>query len=326
MPAIVDYEKGGTQKKFYEPDEVVVVPCPLCGEKEHRKVYSERGALGIAVCLSCGLMYTNPRLKSPEKIYWGNAETYFKEARLVFEGKAAHHRDPNYLEDLRLMRLFKPTGSFLDIGTNMGFFLRKARDFSWELYGVEPSPVLSEMARKHFGLNVKTAFLETANFESEFFDVVSLSDVFEHIPDPTVFLSEVSRVLKPDGVVFIKVPNGKFNLFKLRAARMLGRLAAYDLFDSYEHVIHYTQRTLCAMLHKSGFLVRHVSIGSPIQIPVWHSYVGHYYHYPSPWLLDYKRQSCRSLLYFLSLAEFRLRFNQIGSLAPNIRVIAQKVT
>jgi hypothetical protein len=72
------------------------------------------------------LIYVNPRLKEPEQIYWGDSEKYFKEARLIFAGKAKHHRDVNYLQDLKLIYKYKPTGNFLDVGTNMGFFLRNA--------------------------------------------------------------------------------------------------------------------------------------------------------------------------------------------------------
>ncbi len=105
---------------------------------------------------------------------------------------------------------------------------------------------------------------------------------------------------------------------------MLGRLKSMDIFDSYEHVIHYSQETLKKMLDKNGFMVIKTRIGRPVQIPVWHKYVGYYYQYPSPWVLDYKRQTGRSLLYFLSRLEFYLRGKNIGSLAPNIIVLAKK--
>ncbi|HQQ06890.1 MAG TPA: class I SAM-dependent methyltransferase [Candidatus Omnitrophota bacterium] len=319
------YERGGTQKDIYTQSDVVAVACPLCGSRDPRPVYRERGSLGIVECSSCGLIYVSPRLKEPEKIYWGDADKYFTEARLIFEGTAAHHRDPNYRADLAAIERYKPTGKFLDIGTNMGFFLRNARGRGWTLFGVEPSPSLSEMARKYFGLNVKTAFLETAGFESSFFDVVTMTDVFEHLTEPKKMLAEISRILKPDGIVFIKVPNGLFNMFKLSCARALGKLADYDIFDSYEHVVHYSQRTLGRMLGTCGFKPLRFFIGAPIQLPVWHKYVGQYYQYPSPPGLDRKRQAGRSMFHVLSCMEFWLRLGNIGYLAPNIIVIARKI-
>ncbi|MDD4979779.1 MAG: class I SAM-dependent methyltransferase [Candidatus Omnitrophica bacterium] len=324
-PIQIDYERGGKQKDIYEEAEVMKVPCPLCGKDEYKEIYKERGVLGVVECARCKLIYVNPRLKNPEEVYWGDAEKYFKEARLIFEGKATHHRDINYLEDLRLIHRYKPAGNFLDVGTNVGFFLNNAKKWKgWNLYGVEPSPSLSELAREYFALNIKTAFLEDAGFERNFFDVVTMTDVFEHIANPAKILNEIRRILKPDGVLFIKVPNGLFNLFKFRMAKLIGKLRNYDIFDSYEHVIHYSNKTLKEMLDKYGFQVVKVKIGKPIQLPVWHKYVGHYYQYPSPWFLDYKRQTVRSLLYFLSKIEFYLGGKNIGYFAPNIIAIARK--
>ncbi|HAB53773.1 MAG TPA: hypothetical protein DCE80_16620, partial [Ignavibacteriales bacterium] len=289
------YEKGGTQKDIYDKSEVINVPCPLCASDKYKEIYKERGSLGVVQCKDCNLTYVNPRLKNPEGVYWGDAEKYFKEARMIFEGKASHHRDINYLDDLKFIHKYKPKGNFLDIGTNMGFFLRNAKKWNgWNLYGVEPSLPLSEIANKYFGLNVKTSFLENAGFEDEFFDVVTMTDVFEHIANPSRILEEIRRILKPKGILFIKVPNGLFNLFKFRMAKLTGRLNNYDIFDSYEHVVHYSGITLKEMIEKYGFRAVKVKIGRPIQLPVWHKYVGYYYQYPSPWGLDYKRQTARS--------------------------------
>lgn len=330
------YERGGKQKEIYEEFEVVNVNCPLCGKDDSKKIYKERGAIGIVQCRVCNLIYVTPRLKNPEDVYWGDAKKYFEEGRLIFEGKAKHHRDPNYIEDLKLIYRYKPGGNFLDIGTNMGFFLRNAKSWNrgkrqgknlhpfWNIYGVEPSPSLSEIARKYFGLNVKTAFLEDAGFENNFFDVVTMTDVFEHITDPSKMLSEVYKILKPDGILFIKVPNGYFNLFKFYMAKVTGRLGNYDLFDSYEHVVHYSEKTLCNMLEKNRFSIKKIKIGKPIQLPVWHNYIGYYYQYSSPWRLDYKRQSARTLFYLLSIIEYKIRWNRIGYLAPNIIAIVEK--
>lgn len=324
-PKVVNYEKGGKQKDIYTASDVIQVSCPFCGSNEYKQIYIERGALGVVRCLNCSLIYINPRLKEPEKIYWGDADKYFNEARLIFEGKAKHHRDQNYMADLKTIRKYKPSGNFLDIGTNMGFFLRNARGWGWNLYGIEPSPSLSGIARKHFDLNVKTAFLEDANFPDSFFDLITMTDVFEHLTEPGKILTDAHKILKSDGILYIKVPNGLFSLFKLYAARAIGRLKKYDIFDSYEHVTHYSHKTLRLMLEKHNFKIIKIFIGAPIQLPIWQNYVGEYFQYPTPWYLDFKRQSTRSLLYYLSLLERKLRLNKIGYLAPNIVAVAKKV-
>ena len=130
--------------------------------------------------------------------------------------------------------------------------------------------------------------------------------------------------MKEEGILFIKVPIGKYNLLKLALARISGRLKSHDIFDSYEHLSHYTHETLKKILEENGFRVKKVFIGKPIQLPAWHKYVGHYYQYPSPWFLDAKNQFLRLGFYWIAKLEFLLRFGRIGYFAPNLIVIASK--
>src|SRR3990167_5179899 len=128
-----DYERGGLQEELYGDADVEEVSCPLCEGEGREPLYIERGNLGIVRCKNCQLIYVSPRLKHPEHVYWGDAENYYREARLIFDGKAPHHRDPNYLSDLKLLEQFRPNGNLLDIGSNMGFFLRHTRGKGWNV-------------------------------------------------------------------------------------------------------------------------------------------------------------------------------------------------
>jgi len=205
-----DYERGGTQKDTYSPEEVIVVPCPFCGSEARKQIYTEHGAVGVSQCLSCSLIYTCPRVKSPEQVYWGDAEKYWAESRLIFEGKAAHHRDPNYIEELELIERYKPSGRFLDVGCNMGMLLRLAQRRGGQAVGVEPSPSLSRLARERLGLTVYNCFLHALpESEQASFDVIALSDVFEHITEPLPFLQDVARFLKENGILCVPPHGGQ---------------------------------------------------------------------------------------------------------------------
>lgn len=200
----MEYCKGGLQKEFYTEEEVIKRQCPFCNSAGYTYIHKERGALGIVKCKYCKLIYTNPIVKEAEKNYWGDEKKYYEEARLIFNGLAKHHRDENYLQDLRIIEHMKPEGNFLDIGTNMGFFLRHTRGKTWNVFGIEPSPALSQMARKYFELNVKTAYLEDAGFKDDFFDIVTMTDVFEHIVNPKIMLLEIKKVLKKTAYYLLK--------------------------------------------------------------------------------------------------------------------------
>jgi 2-polyprenyl-3-methyl-5-hydroxy-6-metoxy-1,4-benzoquinol methylase len=172
----------------------------------------------------------------------------------------------------------------------MGMLLRLAYERGWAGVGVEPSPSLAGLAREHFGLEVLNLFLgDVPASHNESYDVVALSDVFEHVSEPVEMLSDVARLLKPDGLLYVKVPNALFNIFKQRVSKIRGRVTQHGVWDSYEHVVHYTDSTLRRMLRKGGFRVLELHTAQPVQIPVWHHHVGHYFQYPSPVALDWRR-------------------------------------
>lgn len=319
-----NYVRGGTQKDTYGPDEVMEVPCPACRSEDRQRLYTEHGAIGISICLKCSLIYTSPRIHSPEQIYWGDGSVYLEEARLIFDGKARHHRDPNYLGELRTIERYKRTGRLLDVGCNMGMLLRLAVKRGWSCVGLEPSPPLAELAQKH-GFPVWNCFMqEVPESENASFDVVALSDVFEHIAEPRTFLLQAARLLKPDGVLYVKVPNARWNIFKQKILALLGKRPPRGLWDSYEHVVHYTDQTLRLMLTHGGFLVLATSTEAPVQVPNWHEYVGHYYQYPTPWFMDIRRKLARTAFYRLSWGETQLRLGSLGYLAQNVVAIARK--
>jgi 2-polyprenyl-3-methyl-5-hydroxy-6-metoxy-1,4-benzoquinol methylase len=308
----------------YSMDDVVIVACPLCGSENRDLLCTEFGVLGVVRCRGCSLIYISPRLKNPEHVYWGDEQGYLNEIELILDGRNTHHRDPNYLEELELIRSYKPSGRFLDVGCSTGMLLRHAKRLGFEGIGVDPSPTLSKIAREHLGNKVYNCFLhELPEGEIASFDVIALSDVFEHITNPIQFLKTVAIFLKPDGILYVKVPNGQWNLFKQKLISLLNKNhTTNSTWDSYEHVVHYTDKTLPTMLKKCGFTPLTITIGKPIQTPVWHEYIGKYYQYPSPISLDLKRHMGRSLFYWASLAQKSL-LGSCGPFAPNLAAVAK---
>ena len=215
--------------------------------------------------MSCTLLYVTPRYAEPQAHYHGERADVLRKYGAILRGEAAHNRDPNYVQELAVLRRLKPRGILLDVGTHCGFFLRKARGQGWTLVGVEPSPIGAELAREFYGLDVRTATLDQAGFPERFADIVTMVDVFEHIADPRDLLADVRRVLRDDGLLFIKVPNGRYNLFKYRLIRQLLGLRRVEIFDAKEHVVHYTIDTLRATLSENGFRIRLDFVPLPIQ-------------------------------------------------------------
>lgn len=316
-----DYIHGGTQKDFYEEKERELCNCPLCDANNFNKLDSDRG-LSVVQCKDCDLIYTNPRAKNAEENYFGEADIYYNEARLIFKGKKVHHRDRNYEYELKKIQTVKPKGKLLDVGTNMGFFLRKAKELGYETEGVEPSPSLSEIARENWKLKIHTSYLEDADLPKGNYDIITLIDVFEHVTNPKAMLATCFKLLKEDGIIVIKVPNGDYNHFKMKLGQLSGKSSTMDIWDCCEHVVHYTPQTFEKMAKSCGLKIHSFFIPLPIHSPIWANLVGHYYQYPSPFILDWKRILLRNFFYYTGRIE-KLFFKKIR-FGPDLMFIVEK--
>lgn len=104
----------------------------------------------------------------------------------------------------------------LDIGCGYGSFVLEARNRGIDAIGIDMAPLEVEFARARLRLErslddpdqvyIKGSGLELP-FQSEQFDVVTLWNVLEHIPDERHLIQEVSRVLRNRGRVYIVCPN-----------------------------------------------------------------------------------------------------------------------
>lgn len=316
-----DYIKGGTQKDYYEESEREFWNCPLCENDSSTFIDSDRG-LSVVKCNHCSLIYTNPRAVDSEQNYFGETDIFENESRLIFKNQKPHHRDHNYIYELKKIKKIKPEGKMLDVGSNIGFFMRKAKEFGYDVEGVEPSPSLAKLCEDNWGIKVHNSYLENADLEEKSYDIITLIDVFEHVTNPKGMLLSCEKFLKDDGIIVIKVPNGDYNKFKMKLGKLTGKGNNMDIWDCYEHVVHYTPTTFEKMITKCGFNIKSFFIPMPIHTPIWADLVGHYYLHTSPFILDWKRITIRNIFYYIGKME-RLFFKKIR-FGPDLMFIIQK--
>ena len=140
----------------------------------------------------------------------------------------------------------KPPGQvrLLDFGMGWGFWSQAAQAQGFDVYGLELSSRRVEFAR-NMGIRVIDSLAAT---EVEF-DYVHASQVFEHLPDPLQSLREICRYLKPDGIVYIRVPDGR------GIARQLARdgwSPELDAIHPLEHINCFTRKTLTELAAEAG--------------------------------------------------------------------------
>lgn len=102
-----------------------------------------------------------------------------------------------------LRRYAKPGDRVLDVGVGMGRVLGPLGDLN--RYGIDLSTDYLKKARAE-GIRVALSKIEDMPFIDECFDMVLATDVLEHVLDLNFCTTEILRVLKPGGVLVIRVP------------------------------------------------------------------------------------------------------------------------
>lgn len=201
----------------------------------------------VVKCRHCGLVYINPRPNGDDVLddYKDVVDELYVEER---EGRVLTFR--RHLRPLERI-VGPPDGKrLLDVGCHIGVFVDVAQQGGWDAWGVEPSRWAAEQAQAQ-GLKVVNGTLATFGFEDASFDVITLWDVIEHLPDPKGELRQVYRLLEPGGVVVIHTIDIE-SLF----ARIMGRRWPW-LMEM--HLYYFAPRTLRRMLEEIGFEVIHSS-------------------------------------------------------------------
>ncbi len=100
-----------------------------------------------------------------------------------------------------------PAPRLLDIGCGRGLMLRDLAEMGWDCSGTEMfGDAKRDLSRSLLDIKLGSR-LEGFNFEDNYFDVITMWHVFEHISNPSELLYEIKRILKPEGILIIEVPN-----------------------------------------------------------------------------------------------------------------------
>jgi len=145
---------------------------------------------------------------------------------------------------------YNPKGNILDVGCASGFFLDVSAKNGMATFGIELSSDAANKARKNHK-NIFNGPLEDANYPNAFFDIVTIYDIIEHVLDPNSTIKEVSRIIKPDGIIVITTPD-----ISSWHARLLGK--RWGMITPLEHLFYFSPNTIRLLLEKHDFLVREI--------------------------------------------------------------------
>jgi len=235
------------------------INCNICGKDDYEIVYpslytdkdnvvelfkssgDEPSKDQIVKCKNCRLIYVNPRI-TPEKIIEGYSEG--SDEKFISQAKG---REKTFNRALKVVEKYVRIGKLLDIGTAGGSFLAAAKKRGWQVNGIEPNKWLCDWGKKNYGIEIKQGTLEKNNFEAGSFDLVTLWDVLEHVPDPTDTLTRVNKLLKMNGSLVVNYPDIDSSVAKLMKRKWVFILTV--------HLFYFTPTTIRKLLEKCGFEV-----------------------------------------------------------------------
>ncbi len=236
--------------------------CPACKGSSYRTLHAAckdllhglPGAWSVVECNSCHLVYTAPQCNKEDILkYYPKNYTPYNLGVGLHEGRVG-----GFLKQIVMspywIRYGNPgwsiapfgQGRLLDIGCGSGMFLKKMSAQGWKCSGIDISSLAVDQSRK----NIPSASLfqsALADFSTEQrFDMIVMSQVLEHLPDPVESLQKCFNLLLPGGKIFIGIPNiGSFE------AKVFGK--NWMGLEIPRHMVHFSEVVIRQQLAMCGF-------------------------------------------------------------------------
>ena len=143
-----------------------------------------------------------------------------------------------------------------------------AEEFGFEGYGVDVQSWGIDYGRQQLGLHrLVCGALEDQHYPDNHFDVISLYDVIEHVPDLNRLTTELKRILAPDGIIDIITPDiGHWKVPRI--------LQDWSEIKPSEHLYYFNRHTLAELLQRHGLKIIKKRISLKPSLKVYAAHTG----------------------------------------------------
>ena len=220
-----------------------------------RVVFSQKPPLRLVQCDACGTVYRNPR-ERPEVVTEMYRDEPLDEA--ILESLLQTQRVAYRAQARRLTRVAGRPGTGVELGSYVGGFLAASREAGWRFEGVDVNGDVNRFARAR-GFTITAGGLADVGGDRTF-DAVAIWNCFDQLAEARAAAADAKRLLRPGGVLAIRVPNGAFYAWVRRRAlgafrRPARALLAHNNLLAFPYLHGFTPGSLARLLEDAGLEV-----------------------------------------------------------------------
>ncbi|MDA3902975.1 MAG: class I SAM-dependent methyltransferase [Desulfuromusa sp.] len=234
--------------------------CKLCREIAAEPAY-DLGDSTIYVCRNCDFHFLSQldclSEKTTEEGQLNETSRRYIESRMDENSPLLQNRLNFVKRQLDLSQC-----KTLDIGAGLGQFQLLLNGCGAKVKGIEPSSLRRAYALEKFAVNLHSELVDHDYWQTgfvQYFDLITLWDVIEHVDFPRETLESAFKLLKPGGMLFLDTPSREVlsyqlsqQLYRFSAGKISLFLPSFYSTVRYGHKQIFTQQQLSGLIESCG--------------------------------------------------------------------------
>ncbi|MGE5845149.1 MAG: class I SAM-dependent methyltransferase [Ignavibacteria bacterium] len=224
------------------------IHCCVCGNRDVNQfsLKFKKDSFIVVECLNCSFLFI-PQYFSKKISY----EDY-KGEEVLEQVKQGNNwlKMQRHLLRFKFVKRYKPSGDLFDLGTGWGHFLAAGKELGYKVHGIEVSGMPCKYAREELNLPVENINFFKMELKKNSYDLITMWDVLEHIPDADEVIRRCNIMLKDNGYVILQVPEIDSTIAKLLKEK-------WNMI-SPGHVNLFSKKTIKKLFEDRGFKVKKI--------------------------------------------------------------------